>query len=211
MSCVGPHCLGGTTARKRNELPKTGTTNLSDFPLITPELLKSEWRECFRIVPKWVHLIELLADDRVLLVVGRKHKHLMIMPPAECAALFELTRFGHSIVTNARAVKPGALVYAKLSIAGFPSDTMPVRRLFSGATEGRSVKPLEVASDYSAANGYFIGDPSAKKDARAVAMSHAERLAFEVNGMAFDPVPYRSNLEALFALIDSEAGKTTAG
>ncbi|MBX3579774.1 MAG: hypothetical protein KF723_21430 [Rhizobiaceae bacterium] len=145
----------------------------------------------------------------MLVVLGRVRPIAIHMPPPEFAVLCELCRYGHAIVTNARASQPSALVYPKLSIKGQPKDTMPVRRLFSGAGDGQRAVPLDIASDYSAANVFFEPDPVAKKDARAVAMRHAERLALEVNGMAFDAGPYLRNLEALFALIDSEAANAS--
>jgi hypothetical protein len=80
-----------------------------------------------------------------------------------------------------------------------------VRRVLSGAAEGEAVKALDIESDYSAANSYFVPDARAKRDARKEVIEQAERLAASEVADPVAVAAYVANIRALFAAIDASA------
>jgi len=172
-------------------------------PLLTPVALNTDWKAALAVPPRWApdrHF----EEDTVHAVVGDLHRRPIFMPPTEWALLWELTRFGHSVVTNsnAKSGSANARIYVKLSWVDAPDANIPVRRIFSGADEGVATRALEIERDYSAINVEYLPDSRAKWDAREVAINRSEKLALERASMGFDVGAYTENIRSLFAEID---------
>jgi len=174
-----------------------------DSPLITMERLRANWTDALQLLPDWANFIVFLPD-RVAVVVGVKHRLPMILPPLEMAVLAETTRFGHGVVTNANGSGPNSRAYAKLSLREAADRNPTVRRYLSGAGEGAAVKPLEIESDYSAANGYFVPDGHAKRAARDEVLLHVETLA-KAQLLPSELATYLGNLAELLDALDAGA------
>lgn len=186
------------------------TSGFEAAPLLTPERLAApDWRRCFDIVPEWA-AGRFLRLERVFFPLAGVKPLVIHMPPLEAGVALELTRYGHTIVSNANdAGRPDAPRYAKLSPRGAPEHTMPLRRILSGAGKGDFTSALEIASDYSAANAFFKPDARARKDARALALRLAEEQVTISMGIPFDTLPYLANLQALLAALDEARGLTS--
>ncbi|RWQ28877.1 MAG: hypothetical protein E5Y88_27245 [Mesorhizobium sp.] len=173
-------------------------------PLITPERIESDWKEALDILPPWARSRDFLCGRVILVPVWGLHPATPFFPPYELALLAEVTRYGHTIVTNSNFSPSGPRVYLKVSFRDAPGHNITIRRILSGAAEDEAVKALNIESDYSAANSYFVPDARAKRDARKEAIEQAEKLA----GEFVDPVgvaAYVANIRALFAAIDASA------
>lgn len=174
-----------------------------DAPLLTPaRLLAPGWERCFDVLPEWAQGRTTIIADTVFFTVDGKPPLAIGMPRLEAALALELTRYGHAMVSNASSNRPGAYVCVKYSIWGRSKDTMPLRRVLSGANKAKKAVRAEIECDYSAANVAFKPDAHAKKEARVLALFHAERLATEVMGLPFDTGPYAENIRALYRAID---------
>jgi len=183
-----------------------------DTPLLTPtRLLATDWQRCFAIQPEWAQGITTLLPERVFFGLPGPHPLAIHMPPLEAGLAFELTRFGHAIVANAAVNRADGYVCAKLTVWGAPKDTMPYRRILSGAGAGERAVALELERDYSAANVAFERDGKAKKAARELALRHAERIATETMGLSFNTEPYAHNIRALYRAIDDSVEKERDG
>lgn len=180
---------------------RTGRSNFCESPLITVERLKTEGNAALSLLPDWAGSPHFLDDDRVLVVVGIKHPLTMILPLLECAVLAETTRFGHGVVTNANGSGPSSRTYAKLSLRDAAERNPTVRRYLTGADEGTAVKALEIESDYSAANGYFVPDGHAKRAAREEVFSHVKALA-QAHLTPHELQAYLANLVELLVTLD---------
>lgn len=202
------------------------TTNFELSPLITVARLATDWRTIFDPAnrPRWARVIELLdidpesdvtasTDLRAIVVIGRKHRIQIDMTAFELAVLFEMTRFGHTIVSNSNFNKPRPQIYAKMRFAGASEDLMSIRRILWGAKANEATKPFWRPNDYSAENTYAEDDSHPDKDARSVALGNVERLARErqaagITPMSFDVDAYLDNIKLLFAWIDNSRKPT---
>ncbi|MER9528814.1 hypothetical protein NKI89_03235 [Mesorhizobium sp. M0309] len=171
-----------------------------DSPLITAERLNANWNEALKLLPEWAGIAHVLPD-RLHVVVGGKHPLPMFLPPLEMAVLAETTRFGHGVVTNANGSGPNGRAYAKLSLRDAADRNPTVRRYLSGADEGTAVKPLEIVSDYSASNSYFVSDGHAKRAAREEVLLHVKALA-QVHLAPRELDAYLANLNELLQVLD---------
>lgn len=179
-----------------------------DAPLLTPaRLLAPDWQRCFDVLPEWAQGGTTILGDTVFFTVDGKPPLSIGMPPLEAGLALELTRYGHALVSNASINRPGAYVCVKYSIWGMAKDTMPFRRILSGADKAERAVAHEIECDYSAANVAFKPDAHAKKDARILALFHALRIATEVMGLPFDTEPYAENIQALYRAIDDSVGR----
>jgi hypothetical protein len=172
-----------------------------DAPLITLDRLKAGWQQALAILPEWASF-HVFLPDCVAVVVGNKHRIPMLLPPLELAVLAETTRLGHGVVTNANGNGPGARIYAKLSLKDAQDRNPTLRRYLSGADEGSAVKALEIETDYSATNGYFVPDGHAKRAARDEVMVHVKALA-QSQLSAHDAETYLANLAELLEALDA--------
>lgn len=181
--------------KKQNDRPP-----FRDTALITIVRLRVDWKEALRLLPEWAGTPEFL-HDRVHVVVGITYPLPMILPPLEMAILAETTRFGHGVVTNANGSGPHSRAYAKLSLRDAAERNPTVRRYLTGADEGTAVKALEIESDYSAANSYFVPDGHAKRAAREEVFSHVKALA-QAHLAPRELEAYLANLAELLDALD---------
>jgi hypothetical protein len=127
------------------------------------------------------------------------------MPYLEFASTMETCRLGHKLHTNINKIGPEGKAYVKLTFQRRAKDNMPLRRFLFGADEGAAVKALEIESDYSATNGYFVPDGHARKHARNTAMANVKRLLREGAAPAgFEEDAYLANLQSLWAALDAK-------
>lgn len=173
-----------------------------DAPLVTIDRLKIGWKAALAVVPEWASF-HVFLPDRVAVVVGVKHRIPMLLPPLEMAVLAETTRLGHGIVTNTNGSGAAARTYAKLSLRDAADRNPTVRRYLSGADEGSAAKALEIETDYSAANAYFVPDGHAKRAAREEVMVHVKALA-QAQLTTQDASAYLANLATLLEALDGE-------
>lgn len=156
-------------------------------PLITPERLRFEpLNSVFAITPRWVRLVAIEYDDPdapasdnaiCFVAIGKKHTKVIQVRPDELAVLMELSRFGGGVVTNSNHNKPVPQIYAKFSFPCASGDLMNIRRIVFGASEGEATKALAVLDDYRAESTYSEPHHHPEKDAREVALKHAETMA----------------------------------
>lgn len=137
--------------------------------------------------------------------VGDKHPDQYSLTAVSLAILFELTRFGNSVTTNTngKAGSKSAQHYLKLTFRHAPKDNMPVSRIIAGAGPHQAVAtnnefPRNLHPDGLTTVG--AGKPA--KNARAVAMGHAERRARDQLCAEAEVRAYLDNLGALFAFHD---------
>ncbi|WP_265516005.1 hypothetical protein [Nitratireductor luteus] len=147
-----------------------------------------------------------LAERIVLL--GDAHPQQFHFSAAALAIGYELCRTGHSWGTNDNHSE-ARNVYAQMIFSGAFQANLPVARLFTDAGAGQIVKYEGRPYDLTSENLMLIPGPRAKREARAVAMEHAERLAWErperlPAGVTVEE--YLANLHQLFAYHDELAG-----
>jgi hypothetical protein len=200
--------------RESAEAPDTHNqatdTNFSASPLITPERLKADLHEAFKLKPAWTGPCgladeELPWDDNVLvLAAGQKHIEPYQLDTVSGAALFELTRFGNSVTTNrnTRAGDPAERWYLKMTFSDAQEDNMPVSRLVTDAQPRQAVRVGENRRDlrWESLTKQGAGKPTTA--ARETAVAHAERAARLNSPEGFDVAAYVANLWALFLLHD---------
>ena len=182
----------------------TRKPDLKEMPLITLEELEAGCRRVAEYQPQWLRSLMFLPD-RTLLLLGHKRKAPIFVPFLEFACTIETCRLGHKVHTNINKIGPEGKAYVKLTFQRRAKDDMPLRRFLFGADEGAAVKALDIESDYSATNAYFVPDGHARKHARATAMANVKRLIVE--GAAphgFDGDAYLANLESLLAALDAK-------
>lgn len=195
-------------------------TAFEQTPIITVARLVAEWRTIFSPTcrPHWALAVEPVHTDpdakpddfpsELIVVVGKKNRGEITASPFALAALFEMTRFGHSIVRNSNFNKPRPQVYAKMAFRDAPEDLMSIRRILFDAGENEATKALWRENDYNPDNTYVEQDPHPRKKARTVALAHVERLVRErkVAGTlptGFDIAAYLDNIADLFRWIDN--------
>lgn len=174
-------------------------------PLITPERLQTDLSEALRIVPKWVSARGLalpglpLEDNVLAFALGEKREYAIC--PVAGAFLFEVTRYGGSVVVNSRVANSDedAPRYLKLTTPGADKDYVTVARLVMDAQPVEAIIPGEKPRDLRAGSLTRRHGMSASKSARVIAMVHAERRARK-HGV--DPEPYLGNLRDLLDLHD---------
>lgn len=160
-----------------------------DTPLITPERVVIDPLSAFAIAPVWVRLwapvedLEAMQTDDILpafvVIIGGKHRKPITLTALQFALLMEITRLGHTVVTNTNSRPPVPKIYAKLSFRDAPHDNMPVGRVFVDAGANEAVHALAIASDLRIPNLQKIGAGKPSKQAFALTMEHVERLARE--------------------------------
>lgn len=197
----------------------------ANSPLITPERLISDWSIILEQenLPEWIRILVPMhtgpededAEDpfpeNVEIVVGKKSPNPYGTTTVELALYLELTRFGHSLVTNANGDKPTSRNYLKLSFRGGKSDLMSVRRISYGAKAGEATRPVGRENDYGSDNTYAEGDGHPDKDARMVTLGHVMRVAKEAEargeltvGLTVDA--YINNIGRLFEILGTLFG-----
>jgi hypothetical protein len=179
-------------------------TQFRDTPLITPERIAADWEEALKTLPPWARTTDFLSD-RILVTVWGLHPCAPFFPPLELGLFAEIARYGHTVVTNSNFSPSNPRIYLKVSFRDAPEHNITVRRVLSGAAEGEAVKALDIESDYSAANSYFVPDARAKRDARKEVIEQAERLAASEVADPVAVAAYVANIRALFAAIDASA------
>lgn len=178
--------------------------HLSTMPLITPDGVQLAYSHVSQHRPEWMKMLERLSPERVLFVVGTTHHKVIHMPCLEFAALLETCRFGITMETDPNGPEPDAKSYAKLYIPGGRKDNVPLRRFLSGAEDRQATKALEIESDYSVTNSYFVPAGNARKATRDAVMWHVKRLRQQNAPAGFDGDAYLANLASLYAALDAK-------
>jgi hypothetical protein len=168
------------------------------------EELETGCRRVADYQPPWLRML-VFHSGRAFLTVGHKHPKSIHMPYLEFACVVETCRLGHKLHTNVNKMGREGRAYVKLTFLHRPKDNMPLRRFLFGADEGAAVKALEIESDHSATNSYFVPDGHSRKHARSTAMVNIKRLLKEGAAPAgFDEGAYLANLESLYAALDAK-------
>lgn len=189
-------------------------------PLITPERIRRDPAEAFAIVPPWASNWAWSCEDPESLrqeghdvplatVLGRKHKRAYGFSAPQFAFLLELTRLGHSVVTNTNGKGPNPAVYAKVSFRDAPHDNMPLSRIFIEAGPNEAVSTIDILSDLRPENLQKAGAGKPTKFAVSKVLFHCKRLAQEREAggtlpEGFSVEAYVDNLRALLAAIYPE-------
>lgn len=197
-------------------------TELFDrLPLITPERLKDPQavHEIFSKAnrPDWVkgiespypdtdHQPEQPALSEFIVLLGEAHRQQFFFTAIALATGYELCRPGHSWGTNDDHSE-ARNVYAQMIMADAYQANLAVARLFANAGSGQIVKLVGRRYDLTADNLKLVPGPS-KREARAIAVEHAERRTRERPECLPSGVTVRDyfrNLELLFAYHDELA------
>ncbi len=203
---------------KRPSPPKP----FASSPLITRERLSNCADEdgldaLFSPAPAWVLMCKSVGPEtlpneaKMVLRVGRKHKREYALSAVSLAILYELTRYGNSAATNINrpAGSKAARVYLKLTFKGAAKNNQPAHRIVAGVgLHQQALYPKATPGgliDLHPDNLAIDGGGKPEKNARKVAMSHAERCARAYASEA-DAVAYLANLNALLAFHDEVFG-----
>lgn len=195
------------------------TKLLDNLTLITTERLKDRQavHEIFSKAnrPPWVKGIESPYPERDyepdepalaqrIVLLGEAHKRQFFFTIIGLATGYEFCRLGHTWGTNDNH-SATRNVYAQMIFDRAFRANLPVARLFTDAGPGKIVKTEGRPYDLTADNLALIPGPRAAREARAVALGHAERLAREhperlPNGVTVDG--YMENLVQLLTYHD---------
>lgn len=183
--------------------------NVSTFAdlgtLITSERLESDLATIFNFVPPWAADASLADPDpnvafdenTIVVRVGGQSPDNYYFDVLAFAVLCELTRYGNSVTTNSNH-KANERLYLKLTFTTAPEDNMPVWRIVMDAQPREAVKSADDLRDLRAAGLKLIGSGKAIKEARAVALRHAE-IAARASGIPDSELSlYLDNIKALF-------------
>jgi len=183
-------------------------------PLITPARVRTELGRVFAAAPRWA-LVEVVDHDpnRVFeenvcaVAAGTKAKRIVYrVNPLIVAALFEITRFGNSVVTNANRPQddPKGKPYLRATFAGAAEDHVTVGRLVINAGPHEEAVMAEAVTERATTElrVEYLGKTSsgsAVKSARPTAVEHAEAAARKHAPPDFNITAYVGNIWALFA------------
>jgi hypothetical protein len=197
-------------------LANSQATTLASFatsPLITPDRLRREdLDEVFGPAPPWAVACtpaypEPLPPDEAKMEVqlGGRYPGGYSLPTASLAILFELTRYGNTVLVDADR-KPslkGALYYLTFKPSASAKDTISVSRILGGlGKHQRARTPKDTPHDLTPENWSVEGGGSPSKDARAISMRYAEERARHHGRTAPEVEAYLVNLRALFTYHD---------
>lgn len=198
-----------------------------DSPLLTPERIAADPEAAFAARPSWVRGLVIVHPEigldrppeatpegrpgvspAAVVSLGESHLAHKTYSLIGLALLCELSRLpGVSVVTNSDGK---GRHYERVTIADASEDLTSVNRLLIGATAYDQAKVVGIKSDMRPEN--LKGVPARKlgKDARAVLLGHAKRIAegWEAKGTIphhLTADSYLANLERLLALTDLEA------
>ena len=135
--------------------------------------------------------------------------------PISTAIVFELTRFGGRVFNNSNR-KPGDPTASSYLDIAFPKteegkDNIPVPRIVMDAKPRQAVME---AKDLRSLRGLHpeglrkVGAGKPNRDARALAISHAGRMARSADRDEREVEAYLANLQALFVIHDKTLGIT---
>jgi hypothetical protein len=192
--------------------PATTLASFTTSPLITPDRLRQgDLDEVFRPAPPWavacVCVDKTLPLDEAKMVVqlGGSYPGGYPIPVVSLAVLFELTRYGNTILVDANR-KPsskGAIYYLTFKPSASAKDTISVSRIIGGLGAHQVARtPKDIPNDLTPANWAVEGAGKPSKDARAIAMRYAEERANHHACTAHEVEAYLANLRALFAYHD---------
>lgn len=194
------------------------TRNL-DFektPLLTPERIAQEPVTTFAVYPRCIRTLAITrgeggsAPPVITLVIGCQAVLPISLTFAETALIFELLRFGHSLVVNSNGSEPIPRLYVRFKPHDAPGDLMSLTRIFKGVGDNQVIKQGIIKSDLRNENLGVIPGGKPNKDARQTIIRHVERLVREreaggVLPKDFDVAAYLANIQRLFAIVDAEA------
>jgi hypothetical protein len=213
---VWPPVTSVPAKQRKGPVVKQPSESLSfaSSPLITPERLSRGPEEALRPTPPWAVRIALADPEAPLdfsicvMRLGETRPDQYNIHVLSVAILFELTRFGNSVATNSnrRGGDAHAKDYVKITYSGAPHDDTPIARIIMGAKPREAVISAPNPRNLDPAELGMRGAGKPTKDARAIAMSHAERCAREQALPEAEVSAYLENLVALFAFHDELLG-----
>lgn len=194
-------------------------TTFLDTPLLTPERIATDPEVAFEVRPAWIRGLvivhpddtpedRLTASPAAVVSLGEGHLAHRTYSLINLAILSELSRLpGVSVATNSNG---SGRHYERVTIADAGEDLTSVNRLLLGATAYDQAKVVGIKSDMRPENLGSIPASKLGKDARAVLLGHALRIAnaWEAKGTIprhLTAGSYLANLERLLALSDLEA------
>jgi len=187
-----------------------------DAALITIESIRDDPFKAFASVPDWVRSMTIIAPpdwakgipdvaSAVHVTFGQKLLSFRAYPDVVFALLCEITRLpGISIAANSDGK---GRAYARIVIAAAPEDLTTVDRFVWGAGTYDQIKVNGIAVNASPENLRADTARRLGKDARAVVMGHAERIAKDIEERGAWPshltsAAYLANLRELLAAVD---------
>jgi hypothetical protein len=187
--------------------------NFENSSLITPYRVKENLSAALSIVPAWAAQFAPFEEGEgiapvIVVAIGKKHRKGFVLTAMTFALLCEVTRLGHTIVTNSNfGDRPRT--YAKVSYRDAPHDNTPLARLVIGAEVHEAVETIDFTSDLRPENLAKFGAGKPDKEARGVMLRHCERVAREREAsktipQGLDIAAYLQNLKALLVAIDIE-------
>jgi hypothetical protein len=179
---------------------------------ITPDRLKHAHANVFSPAPPWVIVCESadeslpLDEAKMVVRLGGSYPESYSLPAISLAILFELTRFGNTVLVDANNPDTAkALYYLTFKPSASAKDTISVNRIIAGAGPHQAVRtPKQLPTDLTPDNLAIKNAGKPTKDARLVAMRYAEERARDHAGAAVEA--YLNNLRALFACHDDLLG-----
>lgn len=187
-------------------------STFSESSLLTPEKLLSEpVGKVLATRPDWALLVtvpdEQLPDESPckhdsVIAVGKNHGTSKTMWAIQIAILYELTRFKHSVVPNTNKGTNTGTYYLKLTFSGATKDNFPAWRLWRNAGLYEAVTAGPIKSDHRPEELGLKGAGKAQKNARKIALAHAETAARECAPSLFYVKAYLENLKRLFETFD---------
>jgi hypothetical protein len=194
--------------------------NFEASPLITPSRITENLTEAFSVVPAWAAQFAPFEEGEditptIVVAIGKKHRKGFVLSAMTFGLLCEVTRLGHTIVTNSN-FGDKLRVYAKVSYRDAPKDNTPIARLVIGAEFHEAVETIDFASDLRPDNLAKFGAGKPDKEARGLMLKHCERVAREREASGtlpngFDIGAYMANLKAHLAAIDAEVEQSPQG
>jgi hypothetical protein len=148
-----------------------------------------------------------LDEAKMVVQLGGSYPGGYPLPVVSLAVLFELTRYGDTILVDANK-KPsskGAIYYLTFKPAASAKDTISVSRIIGGLGPHQVARtPKDTPNDLTPENWAVEGGGKPTKDARAIAIRYAEERArhHHAGGTAPEVEAYLTNLHALFTYHD---------
>jgi hypothetical protein len=212
MGRPAPHSSQKTLIERNENYMETFETS----PFITPAAIKADPETALVIMPKWAAFVarlrdlEPLAPSHAFLLhirshrSGKTHAKPKSLTALQIAILFELTRYGGSILEDGDG---HGNHYWKLT--GMKNKQgVVIARIWEDAGPGERVFTNPITSRIDQTPGSLVteGDLSAKKNGRVTAIQEAEaRAKWKLKSNEAGIKAYLSNLTALLAAYHAEA------